>query len=289
LFNDSKTSEETFYISYANFEDKGETGSPLFVEPINDLGTWMDAGESVTILPNESKTIPLLIRIPDDAYPGGHFAVVFFGNNTSDNNSQVTVGAKTGVLILLSVNGNVLEAGGLISFNTKDNKLLFNSLPVSMEYRWKNDGNDRVKPSGEITIRNLFYIPVAHINANSVSGNILPHSTRLFNVDWVKSSIIKDNNNNKSWLSSYWDRVYYQWKNFALGPYMATIDLAYGSMDNHSVKKIFFFVLPWQLMIIIFIILLFTFFIGRRLLRAYNRRIIEKARLSMNLDNPNHV
>jgi hypothetical protein len=172
LLNDSKAGEETYYVSYSNFEAQGETGSPLFVEPKGDLGTWMNAGTSVTLKANESKKIPLTITIPKDAYSGGHFAVVFFGNNP-DNGGQVSVGAKTGTLVLLTVNGDVLEAGGLSTFNTVKNKFLFNSLPVSMEYRWKNDGNDRVKPEGKVTIRNMFYIPVARINANAVSGNIL--------------------------------------------------------------------------------------------------------------------
>ena len=46
--------------------------------------------------------------------------------------------------ILLSVKGNVLEAGGLLDFKLKDNKIFYNSLPVSFIYRFKNDGDDRI-------------------------------------------------------------------------------------------------------------------------------------------------
>lgn len=281
LLNDSKAGEETYYVSYSNFEAQGETGSPLFVEPKGDLGTWMNAGQSVTLKANESKKIPLVITIPKDAYSGGHFAVVFFGNNP-DNGGQVSVGAKTGTLVLLTVNGDVLEAGGLSSFNTQNHKLFYNTLPVSLEYRWKNDGNDRVKPEGKVTIRNMFYIPVAHIDANAVSGNILPHSTRLFNVEWLKYKAPKDEVVSRSFVSSFFERADYQWKNFAVGPYIAHLNLTYGKDNLQSSKTILFFVFPWQLLIIILVVLVVVFYVGRKLLKSYNQRIIEKARLGVN-------
>lgn len=293
LSNDSQAGEETYYISYANFEAQGETGSPLFVPPKSDLGTWMTTQEqAVTLKANESKKIQLSINVPKDAYAGGHFAVIFFGNNPNSGEGQVSVGAKTGTLILLSVNGDVLEAGGLVSFNTIKNKFFFNSLPIGLEYRFKNDGNDRVKPSGDIKIRNMFYIPVKTIDANAVSGNVLPHSTRLFNSEWIKyKPELNSESSSKSFLNQYFDRVSYQWKNFALGLYMAKLNLTYGVSENHSSKTAFFFVFPWQLLIIIIIVLVVVFFIGRKLVKRYNRRIIERARLGIvnNPNDPDHV
>lgn len=288
LLNDTQ-SDATYYVSYSNFEAQGETGSPLFVEPKSDLGTWMSTSESVTLAPGESKIIPLTINIPKDAYAGGHFSVVFFGSNP-DNGGQVSVGAKTGTLILLSVNGDVLEAGGLAYFNTKNKQKFYNSLPVSFQYRWKNDGNDRVKPEGKISIRSLFLIPVARIDANKVSGNILPHSTRLFDIDWIKNPKNPNEVKASSFIGRYFDDVSYQWKNFAFGPYLAHLDLSYGAQGIHSTKNTFFFVFPWQLLICILIVLVIVFFIGKKLLKKYNERIIEKARLGMNIpSDANHA
>ena len=288
LFNDSKTAEEKFYVSYSNFEAQGETGSPLFVEPKSDLGTWMKTDvSSIVLAPNETKTVSLKISIPKDAYAGGHFAVVFFGDNPSGG--QISVGAKTGTLILLSVNGDVLEAGGLVSFNTLNHKLFYNSLPVSFEYRWKNDGNDRVKPEGNISIHDMLYIPVDHVDANSVSGNVLPHSTRLFNMDWSKAKI-SDDSKLKTPDNSFFGRVSYQWHNFAMGLYIANLDLTYGSAINHSSKHTFFIVLPWQLMLIMLIILTAVFFVGKIILKKYNKYIIEKARGGISTpSDPSHV
>jgi hypothetical protein len=194
-----------------------------------------------------------------------------------------------GTLVLLSVNGDVLEAGGLSSFKTLNNKFFFNSLPVSLEYRWKNDGNDRVKPEGKVVIRNMFYIPAARISANAVSGNVLPHSTRLFNLEWIKHKDTSENpsednihdSSKSSVVKSFFDRVSFQWKNFAVGLYFAKLDLTYGLQENHSSKTTLFFVFPWQLLTIIFIVLVVLFFLGKNLLKRYNRHIIEKARLGI--------
>ena len=186
-----------------------------------------------------------------------------------------------GTLILLTVNGDVLEAGGLASFNTRNKQMFYTSLPVSFQYRWKNDGNDRVKPDGKISIRSLFFIPVSKIDANQVSGNILPHSTRLFDIDWVKNPQDKNFVRPESFFKGYFSDVSYQWNNFAVGPYLAHLDLSYGAAGIHSTKNTIFFVFPWQLLICIFIALIIIFFVGKKFLKSYNAKIIEKARLGM--------
>ena len=280
LFNDTQAGTETYYVTYANFEAQGETGSPLFVDPIDDLGTWMTTSTTtVTLAPNETKTITLSINIPKDAYAGGHFAVVFFGNNPQGG--QISVGAKTGTLVLLSVNGNVLEAGGLVSFNTLNHQFFYNSLPVNLEYRWKNDGNDRVQPVGNVTMHDTFYIPIARLDANAVTGNILPHSTRLFHLDWIKQAINPNAIPPTSFISAFFSRVAYQWENFAVGFYFAKLNLTYGTQNLHSSKTAIFFVFPWQLLLCMLVVLLVILFFGRILLKKYNRYIIEKARSSL--------
>lgn len=278
LFNDNMNADETYYVTYSNFESQGETGIPFFTEPKSDLGTWITAPEKVVNLKaGETKTVQFTIVIPKDAYSGGHFAAIFFGNNP-ENGGQVSVGAKTGPLVLLTVTGKVKEAGGLSSFATVDHKSIYNSLPISMEYRFKNDGDDRVKPEGIVTVRNMFYIPVAKINANAVSGNILPRSTRLFNnIDWTYNKTgIKE-----IMPTKFFEVVKYQWNNFALGLYFANLDLNYGADSIHSAKNIILFVLPWQLLIIMIVILIIVFFGGRKILKSYNKSIIERARMGI--------
>jgi hypothetical protein len=150
LTNDTK-STQIYYSSFANFEAQGETGNPAFVESKEDLGSWMNTEESVALKAGQSIIVPVTIKIPSNAEPGGHFAAVFWGTTpNATSGSAVSIGAKVGMLVLLSVPGNVKEDGGLVSFSTLDHKFFYNTLPVSFEYRFKNDGGDRIKPVGKI-------------------------------------------------------------------------------------------------------------------------------------------
>ncbi|MDE2031347.1 MAG: hypothetical protein KGI58_03780 [Patescibacteria group bacterium] len=290
LTNDTK-STEIFYSSFANFEAQGETGNPAFVQSKDDLDTWMTTEKSVALKAGQSIIVPVKINIPDSADPGGHFAAVFWGTApTTVGSSAVSIGAKVGMLILLSVAGDVKEAGGLLSFSTANNQFWYNTLPVSFEYRFKNDGGDRIKPIGQITIHDMVYLPADRLDANIGEGNVLPSSTRRFNVDWIKNPRSKDYVAPTGMFAKFFDQALYEWKNFAVGPYLAKLDLIYGTGAIHTGKSVFIFVFPWQLLICLTIIFIIVFWGGRKLIRRYNNHIIQKARAGMNTPNDaNHV
>ncbi len=281
LYNEGEF-DTTYYSSFTNFEAQGETGNPAFVEPTEGLGTWMQTAPTVVVPAGKSVPVPFQIRIPQNAEPGGHFAVVFFGD-APPSGSGVSIGSKLGILILLSVSGDVKEGGGIVSFNLKESKFFYNTLPVAFEYRFRNDGGDRIKPVGNVKIRNTFYIPTEKINANQVEGNILPNSTRRFDVSWVEKAREPGYTPNPNIFTQFFDDVLYQWHNFAFGFYFADLSLNYGvnlSMYQGTDTKIFF-VFPWQLLIVMGFVLLIVFFGGGKLLSKYNAHIIEKAKRGM--------
>jgi len=272
----------TYYSSFANFEAQGDTGSPAFVVAKADIGTWMKTSESITLGPNESKAIAINIAIPTDASAGGHFGAIFWGTAPNETTpGQLAISAKTGMLILLSVSGDVKEAGGLADFMTVGNKFWYNTLPVSFEYRFRNDGGDRIKPVGKITIRDTVYIPADRLDANPVQGNILPSSMRKFKVDWIKYSEPAGEPLATSAFGKFFHKVGYQWKNFALGLYFAKIDITYGSQGQHATDQVKFFVFPWQLVIVIVVVLVLVLWGSKKILKKYNRFIISQARAGM--------
>lgn len=281
LIKNESDSITTYYSSYANFESQGETGSPSFVQAQDDLGTWMYTQESVVLKANESRVIPMTITIPANAAPGGHFAALFWGTSPNDSKG-VTIGARTGTLFLLSVNGDVKEDAGLLGFGTKDNKKFYTSLPVTYTYRFKNDGGDRIKPVGKITMHDLFYIPEDKIDANPSAGNILPNSTRKFNVDWVKNPRAKEYSAPTGAIAGFFDQALYQWNNYAFGPYFVKLNLLYGTEATRVTKYTFIFVFPWQLLLCLLIIFTILFWGGKKAIKRYNRHIIQKARAGMN-------
>lgn len=282
LINESE-SIQNYYSSFSNFEAQGESGTPTFVESKDDLDKWMSTYSIVSIKAGQSISVPLTIKIPSNAEPGGHFASVFWGTTppSSSNGSVVSVGAKIGVLILLSVNGETVESGGLVSFNIVDKKFWHATLPVSFEYRFKNDGGDRVKPTGKIKIRNTVFLPTKTLDANPSSGNVLPRSTRKFSIDWLNYTHPEDKSGPANIVGKFFYDVKYQWKNFAVGLYSARLNIAYGSQGAHAKDTAFFFVFPWQLVLVMIVVIATVFFGGRKILRRYNRYIIKKSQSSL--------
>lgn len=266
----------TFYSSFMNFEAQGDTGSPTFVEAHDDLGTWMSTNQSVLLGPNETKNVTVSISIPHDAAPGGHFGAVFWGTtpNTENQGGQVAVSAKTGMLVLLSVNGDVKEGGGLTDFSTIDHAFWYSSLPVSFIYHFRNDGGDRIKPSGQIVIRDTVFLPSKRLSANPVEGNILPNSTRKFQVDWGPTDEAQVNAYKES---GFFGHLKYQWQHFALGLYSAHMNLAYGTKGETATASAYFFVFPWQLVLTLIIGIIIVIWGGKTILVRYNNYVIRRA------------
>ena len=269
--------EQTFYSSFTAFEAQGETGIPNYVVATEGLATWMHVPESITLAPLESRKITLAILIPKDAEPGGNFAVVFWGNQPpAVGTDQVAVGGKFGMLVLLRVNGEIKESGTILNYQTKDNRNFYTSLPVSFTYRFQNTGSDRVKPGGDIVVRNMLGLKSAVIPANKVEGNVLPHSIRKFETFWQKKNS-PPSVDSKEPERSFFEEVGYQWHNFALGRYVATMNLVFASDKQTATGSVSFWVFPWQLLIVLTVLLLLAYFIIRKILRGYNRWIIQQA------------
>lgn len=280
LVNESKTSQ-FYYISFSNFEAQGDSGSPTFIEPRDGLGTWITTSEaSVNLAPGQQKTVTFTVSVPKDAEPGGYFAAIFFGTTAPNTQSGVTIGTKTGALLLLSVRGDVEEAAGLVDFQLHNNKHIYRMLPVGFQYRFSNQGGDRVKPVGSIVVRSILGWRVEKVNANPFDGNVLPKTTRKFTPEWSKSDSVesRDQEYARNERYSFTKNVKAEWKNFAVGIFRARAILHYGSTDQMvKSKAVYFVVFPWELLLVCFVIVVPLWLILRALVRSYNRRIIRNA------------
>jgi hypothetical protein len=280
LVNETKDTQ-IFYASFANFEAQGDTGSPSFVEAKDDLGTWITTEQaSVTLAPGAQKEIPFKITIPKDAEPGGHFATIFWGTSPGSRPGEVSVGTKTGILILLSVNGDVKESAGLVDFQTHNKQWFYKKLPVGFQYRFSNQGGDRVKPTGSVIIRSILGWKVKAVNANQFDGNVLPGTTRKFLPEWVKTDSVdvRDQEIARHEKYSFTREVKSEWHNFAVGIFRAKLDVNFGATAvNVKSNSIYFIVFPWELLLVAIVFGVPLYLILRTIIRRYNRAIIKKA------------
>lgn len=278
-------SPKTFYSSADLFEASGETGTPNFVDGNTGLASWIETLDKVTLQPGEVLEVPYTIRIPEDADAGGHFAAIFWSDVAPANGEagQVLLGSKIGILVLLNVGGDALEGGGIIESGTEDNKKLFTSLPITLFYRFQNDGRTRLRPTGEVIFRNFYGRKVTVMQANPTEGNVLPQSIRRYPLEWnsKKEGFREEFKINEDTPVGFFATAGRQLRSFVLGPYSATIDVVYGEDENTSTEKIRFFVLPWQLLSIVMLLFLLVGFGGRFMIRRYNRWVIAQAKKAL--------
>ncbi len=258
---------KTFFSSFENFEPSGDTGSPRFVGNTGNLSTWMKTTERIDIATNEKQIIPFTISIPTDAEPGGYFSAIFWGSQDpkTQEAGEVAIGGKLGVLILLRVAGDIHEEAGLSEFVAADGKRLLTAVPVTLGYRFTNKGDDRVVPLGDIVIKNTFGMEVESLKANKSEGNVLPNSSRKFQVIWSKDEP-KD-------IQGFLANAKAQLADFHFGFYRAQAAIVWGSTNNVETASTWFFLFPWQSLSIVAAGLIIVYF----LLRRYNAWIISRS------------
>lgn len=282
LTNDSVKSR-TYFSSFQNFRADGETGTPYFVEEATQLASWLDGPDVVTLAPHESRDVPFTITIPEDTNPGGYFSASFWmtsPSNVSGGNIS-SVSFRVGILILLRVNGDIVEDGGIIDFTS--NKDFMTSPSLELQYRFQNDGGDRLLPKGNITITNMFGNVVDEFDANPGIGNVLPESRRQFDLLWFGNGatvvpVVEDTN--------FFGHAKSQWDNFYLGTYMLNLDLSYGNevlLSDHASVKVL--IIPIQLLSLLISILLLLVFGYQMIKRAMRRQVARQvARISATLN-----
>jgi len=252
--NDYSPTPIILYPQVADFAAKDETGQPSFFESDPNrkfsLSSWMKFSDApVEFGVGELKEIQYQIVVPTDAEPGGHYGVLFFStkspNEVKEGEAKVVANMKVGQLVLVTVNGDVKENAVVETFKTKhlfnwfpqvhysNEKLLRISANIDVVTRLKNVGNIHFKPKGTIEIKNIFGQEKANLTLNEKEGNVLPDSIRSF-----------DN----VWKANWWN----------MGIYTANLDFTYGVNNSNIIDNYTFIIIPWWLLIIIALIVLFV-------------------------------
>jgi hypothetical protein len=249
-----------------DFEANGNDGTPkILLDEDQDspfsLKDWISPIPQLRLKSREIRNLPITIRVPKNASPGGHYGIIRFSATPPElEGTGVSLSASLGALVLMNVSGNIKSQLAIEQFSvTKDDKSgsLFESTPVTFVEHLKNTGNSLEQPAGQIIITNMFGKKVAAVNVNLPPRYILPDSTRKFSQP-LDSAVIG--------------------KKKLFGRYTAKLTLTYGADKQSVTKTISFWVIPYRLIIAIIIALVGGFFLLRHLIRRYNRTIISRSR-----------
>jgi hypothetical protein len=273
IFNESD-SQATVNSSLVNFKSSGEDGVPSFTDSMDNqfgLVSWMKVNSNqITIQPSQWQSVPYSIEIPKNAEPGGHYATLFFSNQLPDSKDSVGIEQKVGILFLLKIDGDIKESGKIKEFRIGGgDRYFFEYTPLTFEVRFENLGNVHLKPQGTIDISNMRNRKVAElaVNKESIGGNVLPQSVRKFESAWEE---------NQSLPQTFFEKAKYEWKNFRFGRYKADLKLVYGSHGEIVDARLYFWMIPLSLILILlaFAVLVIAILIFG--VRRYNRWIVKR-------------
>lgn len=236
----------TFTSSVQEFEALGESGTPNFLDSTDDIASWIEVQDQVTLAPNERATITYAVSVPSDASPGDHAAGLLW---TRSGEGDVALTATVGTLVFVRVSGTLSEVGEVVEFSAADGKTSFSTLPVDMLYRFQNTGNTRLTPVGNVVVKNMFGSTKATLDANVEGGSVLPGGIRQYDASWDPAGYGEAS-------TGFFDAVGRQLRTFALGSYTAEVTVAYGSANQVATEELSFFVFPWQLLLLVLILVI---------------------------------
>lgn len=249
-----------------DFTANGEDGTPKLLlgegetSPYS-LKSWIAPIPQLTLKPKQIESLPVTIRVPANAAPGGYYAVVRFTASAPElKDTGVSLSASLGTLILLRVNGDAKEAMSVEQFAiSKDGTVgsLFDAAPLDFIVRVRNEGTVHQQPTGRISVKDMFGNKVANVNVNLQQNNVLPGSVRRFESP-LNESVLGDR-----WL---------------FGRYTADLTVTYGSANDTTTAQTIFWIIPYKLIAAIILGLLLLIFIGRLVLKRYNDYILGQTR-----------
>lgn len=103
-----------------DFTASGEDGQPKLLLEDGEkspysVKEWISTITTVTLRSKEQKPIEIVMNVPGDASPGGHYGVVrFTGTPPGIDDTGVSLSASIGALVLVNVSGDVQESAKIV-------------------------------------------------------------------------------------------------------------------------------------------------------------------------------
>lgn len=199
--------------------------------------------ESFDLAHNERARIPVTVSIPANAESGGKYGSLLVTTVSKKADSNTAEGAsassaivsRVGTLFFVTVPGDIQRDGVLQSFAPVPNQKVFGDGPVNFQILFENKGNIHLNPYGEIRIVNFLGEEVGFVELDPWFA--LPQSLRAREVSWNRELL--------------------------MGRYTATAHINRGYDDVIDTQSVTFWVLPWKIVVPVFVGLFVLFFLVR--------------------------
>lgn len=271
----SNSYDLNIYVEVVNFAPDGEAGQGRFITPNTSddkrdtFAEWITVeNREISIAPEQTIQVPFTIKVPMDAPPGGHSVAFLIGTKPPQDESGVTKVETSQVitsLVFLRVAGDVIESGLIRELRTT--AAIIENPEANFVLRFENNGNVHLQPQGEIKIFNMWGQErgVVPVNQRTLFGNVLPESVRAYNFSWKG-----------------------EWSVADIGRYTAVATLAYGEEERQFTSfETAFWIIPWKVLLSIFLILAAFITLFTWAIKAYIRRMLQLAHLPHEKSYPN--
>lgn len=194
------------------------------------------ADDSFIIEHNQRVRIPVTVTLPQNAEPGGLYGSLLVTtssvNPASDSGApRSAIVSRIGTLFFITVPGAIEKSGEVIDFSTVPPKTFFTEGPITMGILFENTGSMHLNPYGSITVHNFLGEEVGFVEIDP--WFVMPKSLRLREVTWDRELL--------------------------LGRYTITAEINRGYDDVVDTKVIHIWVLPWQVLLGVFVVVFLLF------------------------------
>lgn len=232
ITNNSETSELILKVLVKDFIVQDDLGTPIPVSPTIAgkylASPWFTLEKDEIVIPAKTTDqVVVIVTIPDNALPGGHYAGVFFQPVPARNmkNTVSYTAAQVGSLYSVNIPGDIKFDAVITNFSTKMNVSEFG--PIDFSATIENQSDTHIKPIANIVIHDMIGRKLADLPLEET--NIFPYTSRLF--------------------SSSWENIW------GLGRYTATLTASYGP-GLVATRVLYFWIMPYRLLLTILVIAL---------------------------------
>lgn len=243
----SGNTDLTFSANIHDFivEDKNGTPTILTDDTLSEEysgASWIAVTPNTFTVPAQStKEINYYLQIPLDAAPGGRYAAAIYEpiDVIQVEGTGAGVNTQLGSLFYITVAGPVSENAKVTSFSVP----AFSEFPpVAVTTEIQNLSDIHVKPSGNITIKNIFGQEIARQDFSG--GNIFPEASLIYTNQFFTDS------------------------NFKIGRYTAELNAIYGQDNNLPLTAtVSFIIFPWKIALAVSLVIaiaIVIFFLTKR-------------------------
>ncbi|GEM_PF-1356109 len=256
---------QSYRIVLQDFTATDESGSPTFIPEnsprlASSLAGWTSwSADKIVLAPGESRVVSFKITVPENAVTGGYYGALLL-SHTQAGATGGNIDARTGPLLVVVVDQDKTAALSLLEFSSGTN--FYTHLPASFFARVKNEGLTPAAPQAKVTITNLLAGTSAVLNLNPNGGYVLPAQTRRFEAVWQQAEVPAESL-----------ELVKEWKNFGFGYYHAWLTMTEANGKVLSAQKSFW-VIPWELITFVLLILCALIFFTRRLKNTKRAHLI---------------